>query len=176
MPWQTASPSHVWCSQYFKYLRWKANDTGVSLWLNPSFLPKVVSPQTVNQVIEISAFRPEFAMNVDNPMGESLCPVRALRAYMAHTESLRGSHLQLFICYGGSRQGHPVSKQRMSHWLVDTISQAYDQLGLPVPGSVVAHSTRSMASPTMGCPQRGFSCRDLCSCFMEHTMHICSFL
>ena len=38
-------------------LRWKADDTGVSLWPNPAFLPKVVNPQTVNQVIELSAFQ-----------------------------------------------------------------------------------------------------------------------
>ena len=28
-------------------LRWKANDSGLSLWPNPSFLPKIINPQTV---------------------------------------------------------------------------------------------------------------------------------
>lgn len=37
-------------------LRWKADDTGVSLWPNPAFFPKVVNSQTVNQVMKSAHF------------------------------------------------------------------------------------------------------------------------
>lgn len=35
-----------------------------------------------------------------------------------------------FLCYGGLTKGLPVSKQRLSHWLVDAISLTYDSQGL----------------------------------------------
>ena len=122
-------------------IRWKADDTGVSLWPNPAFLPKVLKPQTVNQVLEISALQSGSAEDLS-----ALCPVRALRAYVDRTRALRGTCTQLFVCYGGNRLGHPLSKQRLSHWLVDTISAAYESLGQPVPEGVVAHSTRGMTT------------------------------
>ena len=45
----------------------------MSLWPNLSFLPKVVNPQTINQVIEISALCSESALMVDNLNPVSLC-------------------------------------------------------------------------------------------------------
>ena len=140
-------------------LRWKAEYSGVSLWPNPSFLPKVVNPQTVNQVIEISSFHPESAPTGDN-LG-NLCPIRALRTYVTRTQSLRHTHSQLFVCYGGVKRGNPVSKQRLSHWVVDAIAQAYDSQSLPVPGNLVAHSTRSMA--TSWAALRGVSVAEICA-------------
>ena len=142
-------------------LRWKADNTGVSLWPNPSFLPKVVNFQTVNQVVEISSFQPEPASAVGNIDLQTLCPVRVLRAYVARTQSLRHSHSQLFVCYGGNKLGFPVSKQRLSHWVVDTISQAYDGQDLPVPRNLVAHSTRSMA--TSWAALKGVSVAEICA-------------
>ncbi len=118
-----------------------AGDSGVSLWPNPALLPKVVNPQTVNQVIEIGVFRPDPTLDEGDLALSTLCPVRALRAY-----SLRHSHSQLFVCYGGNKLGAAVSKQRLSHWVVDTISQAYEGQRLPMPGNLVAHSVRSMAT------------------------------
>ena len=117
-------------------LRWKADGTGVSLWPNPAFLPKVVNPQTVNQVIEVNAFRPD----------PNLCPVQALSTYIARTQSLRSSHSQLFVCFCADKLGLPVSKQCLSCWVANTISEAYSMQGLPAPGNVVAHSTRSVAT------------------------------
>ena len=32
-------------------LRWKADGSGVDLWPNPAFLPKVITLQTVNKVL-----------------------------------------------------------------------------------------------------------------------------
>ncbi len=39
----------------------------------------------------------------------------------------------LFLCFGGSTKGQPVSKQRLSHWVVDTIALAYSSLGMECP-------------------------------------------
>ncbi len=44
------------------------------------------------------------------------------------------------------RRGLATSKHRISHWVRDTISLAYEVRGLPSPLSVRAHSTRSVAS------------------------------
>ena len=140
-------------------LRWKPDDSGVSLWPNPAFLPKVVNPQTVNQVIDISAFR---QTRLQGDVGlQALCPVRALRAYVACTQSLRRSHSQLFVCFGGQKVGHPVTKQRLSHWIVDTIVEAYSAQGVPVPGHVVAHSTRGVA--TSWAALKGVPLTDICA-------------
>lgn len=41
--------------------------------------------------------------------------------------------LNSFLCYGGLTKGLPVSKQTLSHWLVDAISLTYDSQGLHCP-------------------------------------------
>lgn len=128
-----------------KYLRWKA-DRGVSLWLNPSFLPEVVNPQTVSQEVEISAFLLHPALQQGEVGLLTLCPVRVPRAYIASTQSLRCSHSELFVCFNNKKLGLPVSKQCLSHWIANTISEAYSRQNLPVLGTLVAHSIRSVAS------------------------------
>lgn len=141
-------------------MRWKPEDTAVSLWPNPFFLPKVLSPQSINSAIELEAFRPEPPCQAGVAL-HTLCPVRALRAYVDRTRQLRHAHTQLFVCYGDKQLGHPVSKQRLSHWLVDTISQAYAARAFPVPGGLVAHSTRSMA--TSWAALKGVALSDICA-------------
>ncbi len=42
--------------------------------------------------------------------------------------------------------GSPASKQRMSKWVVEAISLAYESAGQPPPMAVRSHSTRSMAA------------------------------
>ncbi len=41
---------------------------------------------------------------------------------------------------------NPASKQRMSKWVVQAISLAYESAGQPSPMAVRSHSTRSMAA------------------------------
>ncbi len=43
-------------------------------------------------------------------------------------------------------KGSPASKQRMSKWVVEAISLAYESAGQPPPMAVRSHSTRSMAA------------------------------
>ena len=141
-------------------MRWKPEDAAVSLWPNPFFLPKVLNPQSINRAIELEAFYPEPACQAGVAL-HTLCPVRALRAYVDHTQQLRRDHTQLFVCYGARQLGHPVSKQRVSHWLMDTIAQAYAGRGFPVPEGLVAHSTRSMA--TSWAALKGVALADICA-------------
>ena len=79
---------------------------------------------------------------------------------MTRTQSLRCSHSQLFICYGGNKLGDRLQTSAVA-WVVDTISQAYDSQDLPAPGNLVAHSTRSMA--TSWAVLRGVSVAEICA-------------
>ena len=142
-------------------LRWQAGGASVSLWPNPAFRPKVLNPQSINQVLEVTQFQPSSTSQAEQDKLLTLCPVRALRAYLARTQPLRKAHSQLFICYGAARQGLPLSKQRLSHWLVEVISHAYRAQGTPVPSGTRAHSTRSMA--TSWAALRGVAVDDICA-------------
>ncbi len=136
--------------------RWKPDGTGVSLWPNPAFLPKVMNPQFKNQILELVQFQPPSETEQEGLL--TVCPVRALRTYVNNTQPLRKSHSKLFVCYGKSRLGLPLF---LSHWLFDVISHAYTVRGLPVPVGVRAHSTRSVApswAALKGIAGRGYLC------------------
>ncbi|KAI2666668.1 enzymatic polyprotein [Labeo rohita] len=94
-----------------------------------------------DQVVTLQAISPQE----DDPNLTPLCPVRALHIYMEQTQPFRRSD-QLFVCYGGQQKGKAVSKQRISHWLVNAIRTAYQARGLPCPLGVRAHSTRGVAA------------------------------
>ncbi len=51
-----------------------------------------------------------------------------------------------FVCFGPPNKGSPASKQRMSMWVVEAISLAYESSGQPFPMAVWSHSTRSTAA------------------------------
>ncbi|KAK0139592.1 hypothetical protein N1851_023527 [Merluccius polli] len=122
-------------------LRWNPDGSGVVLWPNVAFLPKVHSRTHLNQPIRLARF--------DSPSEEGrselLCPVRALRAYIAATAGIRQSE-QLFVRHSGPNRGCALSKQRLSHWVVDAIMHAYGASGRPPPSGVRCHSTRSVAT------------------------------
>ncbi|KAI2646801.1 ORF V: Enzymatic polyprotein [Labeo rohita] len=108
-----------------------------------------------DQVVNLQALPSEEA----DPALGLLCPVRALCIYVDRTRSFRRSE-QLFVCFGGQQRGNAVSKQRLAHWVVDTITLAYQCQGEPCPLGVRAHSTRSVASSwALG---HGASLADIC--------------
>ncbi|XP_073781587.1 uncharacterized protein [Danio rerio] len=121
----------------------------------PGYVPKVPTTPFRDQVVNLQALPPEEA----DPALSLICPVRALRIYVDRTQNFRSSE-QLFVCYGGRQQGSAVSKQRLSHWIVDAISLAYSSRGQPCPPGVRAHSTRSVASSWARA--RGASLTDIC--------------
>ncbi len=107
----------------------------------PDYVPKVASTPFRFQQVVLEAFsHPDAGSD-----SLSLCPVRALRIYVDHTAQWHGSD-QLFVCFGGKGRGSAVTKQRMSHWIMEAISLAYEAHGLTSPLGVRAHSTRAVAS------------------------------
>ncbi len=90
----------------------------------------------------------------------SLYPVRALRTDVDRTAQWRGSD-QLFVCFGGKSRDSAVSKQRMSHWIVEAISLAYEACGFTSPLGLRAHSLRAMASSQTFL--KGSSMEDVCA-------------
>ncbi|KAI2646365.1 Gag-Pol polyprotein [Labeo rohita] len=122
-------------------LEFGPGDSKVILKLRHGYVPKVPSTPFRAQVITLSALPP----SEEDQELNLLCPVRALRMYIERSASFRQSE-QLFVCFGGRNKGHPVTKQRLSRWIVDAITLAYSFLGLQCPIGVRAHSTRGMAS------------------------------
>ncbi|KAL0186170.1 hypothetical protein M9458_017840, partial [Cirrhinus mrigala] len=58
---------------------------------------------------------------------------------------------QLFVCFGGRNKGCPVTKQRLSRWIVDAITLAYSSLGLQCPiGKFVRRPAEPRRPPPLG--------------------------
>ncbi|XP_026133283.1 uncharacterized protein LOC113112099 [Carassius auratus] len=131
----------------------------VSLRPNPAFMPKCL-PAFTSEVLELSAFHPPPFSSLEDEKLNALCPVRALRTYMNRTSAFRKSD-QLFISWAPPHGGNPISKQRLSHWLVNAIALAYESKGMQPPGGIRAHSTRGIA--TSWALFRGVSLKDICS-------------
>lgn len=125
-------------------IRWNSDGSGVTLWPNPSFLPKRLSAFHINQPLSLAVFTPqsELGGSVVSP----LCPVRTLRTYINVTAGLRKTDA-LFVCYGGHRKGCAVSKQRLSHWVVAPSFRLMD------PG--VFSLPRLLGTPPGVCPPPG---------------------
>ncbi len=130
-------------------------DSSATLRPRPGYVPKVPTTPFRDQVVNLQALPPEEA----DPALALLCPVRALRQYTYRTQSFRTSE-QLFVCYRGQQKGKAVSKQRMTHWIVDAITLAYEAQGVPCPLRLRAHSTRGVAS--FWALARGASLADIC--------------
>lgn len=69
----------------------------------------------------------------------------ALYVYMSRTESVRLCD-ELFICFPGLVWGKALSKQRLSHWILEAISLAYDSKDVPLPQGISAYSTSAVAT------------------------------
>ena len=128
---------------------------------NPAFLPKVLTDFHLSQSVELRSLSSSNAG--EEVEDTTLCPVRAVTAYIQRTQAVRRSD-QLFVCYDPGRVGRPLSKSRLSHWVVDTIRQAYVLSGMPVPSGVRAHSSgcgRFMGLVAGGLPRFHMLCRHM---------------
>lgn len=134
-------------------------DCNVTLKPKFGYVPKSLSTPFRAQVVALSAFSPESETSLDSTPSQVLCPVRGLRLYVNRTAAFRQSE-QLFVCFGGSPRGQPVSKQRLSHWVVDAIALAYSSRGMECPIGVRAHSTRAVSS--LWAWTKGISIKDIC--------------
>ncbi len=136
------------------------SDCKVILKPREGYVPKVLSTPFRDQIITLSAFALSDFATGENPPLQPLCPVHALRVYVERTRQLRLSE-QLFICFGGRNKGMPVSKQRLSHWIVDAIALAYSSQNVECPTGLRAHSTRGIASSYAWA--NGIPIEDICS-------------
>ena len=133
-----ASEMHALCYKS-PYLRFSS--AGVTLFMRLGFLPKVYTNANVS--------RPIFVPGMHNQTDVAvlkLCVRRALNEYVRCTSDFRhDGTVQLFVTYGRQVKGKPISKQRLSKWLVECIKFAYDWNDLPTPDGVKGHQTRKMA-------------------------------
>ncbi len=122
-------------------LEFGPNDSKVILKPRHGYVPKVLSTPFRAQVITLSVLPPS---EEDRELS-LLCPVRALRIYFERSAPFRHTE-QLFVSFDNCAKGHPVTKQRLSKWILDAVMLAYSSLGLQCPIGVRAHSTRGIAS------------------------------
>ncbi len=97
-------------------LEFGPNDSKVVLKPRHGYVPKVLSTPFRAQVITLSALPPS---EEDRELS-LLCPVRALRIYFERSAPFRRTE-QLFVGFGNRAKGHPVTKQRLSKWIVDAV-------------------------------------------------------
>ncbi len=64
------------------------------------------------------------------------------------------------MCFANPKKGQTLSKQRLSHWIVEAIKLAYSVKGQLLPGNLRAHSTRGMAASWA--IFKGISMEDVC--------------
>lgn len=131
-------------------MRFSMGDSKVLLRPNPAFMPMVFNPATLNLPIELSAFYP--------PPFSSEEHVRAW--CMDKTAGLRKLE-QLFVSWGTSHLGKPLTKQHLSCWIVEAISLACESKGLQPPSGLRAYSTRGIA--TSWALFQGVSMEDICA-------------
>ncbi len=107
----------------------------VTLRPKPGYIPKVLSTSFCSQVVTLHSFHPPHFASSEDERLHMLCPVRALKLYVDRSKVWRKSP-QLLICFGAGRRGLATSKQRISHWVRDAISLAYEARELPSPLSL----------------------------------------
>lgn len=139
----------------------------VNLRLNPAFMPKVMSAPN-SMTVELQAFHPPPFSSPEDRRLNCRCPVRALRAYVDRTSAIRQGS-QLFVSRAPPRVGKPISSQRLSHWIVDAISMAYECKSMHPPAGLRAHSTRGLAASWA--LFRGLSVQDICAAASWSTPH-----
>jgi hypothetical protein len=114
---------------------------------NPDFLPKVPTEANINREIVLKSFYRNYdkTSEVQTKM-HSLCPVRALKYYLARSKSVRKEGVsQLFVTFATGRQGNAIARASTSRWLTDVIGKAYVHYGR-TPPKVKAHSTRAVST------------------------------
>lgn len=125
--------------------------SSVVLHPNPAFLPKVLTKFHLFQSVELrSLSSPSASEDVEQDQS-ALCPVRTLTEYIWRTQAVWSSD-QLFVCYDPGCLSRPLLKSRLSHWIVDTIRQAYVLSGVPVPSG--GPPLLPYAPPPCGHPSR----------------------
>ncbi|XP_062831463.1 uncharacterized protein LOC134297541 [Anolis carolinensis] len=111
-----------------------------------TFLPKVVSAFHLNQNIILPAFFPNPSSSLERRL-HLLDVRRALLFYKDRTKDIRKSP-RLFVAYATHKLGEPLSSQRLSHWIAQTIELAYQLAKRQPPSSIRPRSTRGLSTST----------------------------
>ncbi|XP_056112700.1 uncharacterized protein LOC130089419 [Rhinichthys klamathensis goyatoka] len=127
---------------------------------NPAFVPKVYDHADTVRAVDLPAFHPPPFSSPEEERLHCLCPVRTLYSYVQRTHSLRKSN-QLFVSWADSYKGKPISRQRLSHWVVEAIGLCYRSMNIEPPVGLRAHSTRGMA--TSWALFKGISIQEICA-------------
>ncbi|XP_055053994.2 uncharacterized protein [Misgurnus anguillicaudatus] len=127
---------------------------------NPAFIPKVSESALACKQVDLMAFHPPPFSSPEEERLHCLCPVRALSCYVNRTRAIRKNN-QLFVSWADTHKGKPISRQRLSHWVVEAIILSYNSRGLTPPAGLRAHSTRGMA--TSWALFKGVSVQDICA-------------
>ncbi len=98
---------HAWCS-----LR---GGRKVSFRPNPPFVPKVFDHMGAVQSVDLITFHPPHFSSPEEERLHSLCPVRALYAYVQRTRTLRKSN-QLFVSWVDLYKGSRVNALPTGCW------------------------------------------------------------
>jgi len=105
--------------------RWK----WVSIRTMPSFVSKTqLRTQGATALEKVSIKALSNSVGRDSAEDLVLCPVRALRAYLARTRDLREGKDLLFISYQQERRGD-IAKNTISGWMRKLIKFCYDHPG-----------------------------------------------
>ena len=139
-------------------LRFSGNGTRVTLRPNLSFLPKTFPAGCTP--VDLTAFHPPPFSSEEDRRLNCLCPVRALSVYKARTAPFRKGE-QLFVAWGSQWKGKPISKIRLSQWIVEAIQLAYASGGVEPPEGLRAHSTRGLSASWA--LARGVPIEDVCA-------------
>ena len=115
----------------------------VSFSFVPGFVAKTQDQSSLNPRFE-SFMIPALPKSRDSPNGRLLCPVRAVKYYLARTAQHRLRCERLFVASGHTKK--EISKNTVSFWLRQVISLAYQLSGKPLPtSSPLARETRGIA-------------------------------
>ncbi len=136
-----------------------ADFSRISLKTNPAFVPKVSESAFACRQVDLLAFHPLPFSTSEEVRLHCLCPVRALCHYVDRTKKERKNN-QLFVSWADSHKGKPISRQRLSHWVVEAIILSYNSMGLSPPEGLRAHGARGLS--TLWALFKGVSIQDIC--------------
>ena len=102
----------------------------VSFGFVPGFVAKTQDQSSFDPRFE-SFTVPALPQSRDSTNGRLLCPVRAVKCYLARTAQHRPLCRRLFVTTGRTKK--EISKNTVSFWLRRVISLAYQLSGKPLP-------------------------------------------
>ncbi len=122
------------------------NPLSFNLAVNPAFVRKTNTQETLDSDIELQAFLPNPTSKYERFL-QRMCPVRALKIYLDCTKEVRGKNRALFVYFVPAKAPRQISKATLGHFLTGAIQEAYFLLDRE--GEIVSanpHSVRGVAN------------------------------